>query len=185
MGFVSHRCVALDDEGSTYHKARPAFLDSWLEQGLKVITVTGSDDAKKEAMHFEQEFKSISPDVLPRTAKEYLYFDLLLIGLGIDGHVGSIYPNLKDVYNTDICIPATSKNGKISLSLTSMLAAKKSVVACAGRSTKAPLGKAQALARSFNEEETPMSFPASALRDEALWLIDEPTALFVKPNANQ
>jgi len=34
--------------------------------------------------------------------------------------------------------------------------------------------------RAFNEGETPMSFPASALRDTAVWLIDEPTSIFVK-----
>ena len=36
MGFVSHRCVPLDDDGATYHKALPVFLQSWKDQGLKV-----------------------------------------------------------------------------------------------------------------------------------------------------
>lgn len=180
MGFVSHRCVPLDDDGATFHKARPEFLDSWIDQGLKVVTVTGSDDSKKEALHFIAEFDKLSTTVLPRNNKGFI-FDLLLIGLGIDGHIGSIYPNLSDVYANDICIPATSKNGKISLSIKSMLNSKTCVVACAGRSSKAPLGKAQAMVRAFNENETPMSFPASALRDKAIWLIDEPTALYVKP----
>ena len=30
MGFVSHRCVPLDDNDSSYYKSKPAFLDSWI-----------------------------------------------------------------------------------------------------------------------------------------------------------
>ena len=29
MGFVSHRAVPLDDDGATFHKARPLFLQSF------------------------------------------------------------------------------------------------------------------------------------------------------------
>ena len=79
MGFVSHRCVPLDDDGATFHKAKPEFLDSWMEQGLKVITVTGSSDSKKESSHFIAEFEKLSNTVLPRNSKGFI-FDLLLIG---------------------------------------------------------------------------------------------------------
>jgi 6-phosphogluconolactonase len=48
-GQVNHRCVPLDDETSTHFKARPLFLDSWMEQGLNVLTLGGSTDAPKEA----------------------------------------------------------------------------------------------------------------------------------------
>jgi len=41
MAWVNHRCVPLDDETSTDHKAQPLFLKSWEEQGLKVIKLTG------------------------------------------------------------------------------------------------------------------------------------------------
>ena len=104
-------------------------------------------------------------------------FDLLLIGVGTDGHVGSIYPHLPDVENTRTVLPATSGTGKISMSLAAMQAAKTSVVACAGKSAKAPMGKAEAMVRALEGEgETPMTFPARALRHSATWLLCKDSA---------
>jgi len=183
MGFVSHRCVPLDDDAATYHKARPLFLQSWMDQGLKVITVTGTTDAEKEANAYEAALKAVPESVLPRNAEGFPVFDLLLIGVGTDGHVGSIYPNLPDVESKRVVVPVTqpvTKPVKISLSLTTMLAAKASVVACAGKSAKAPLGKAEAMVRGLEGDETAMSFPASALRHKATWLLDEDSAVLLK-----
>ena len=53
MGFVSHRCVPNDDDGATFHKARPKFLQSWMDRGLTVLTLGGSTDAEAEAAAYE------------------------------------------------------------------------------------------------------------------------------------
>ncbi|KAJ1479238.1 glucosamine-6-phosphate isomerases/6-phosphogluconolactonase-domain-containing protein [Baffinella frigidus] len=180
MAFVSHRCVPLDDDGATYHKARPKFLDAWMQQGLKVVVPSGSDDAEKEAAGYEAALLALPQDANGRPA-----FDLLLIGIGLDGHVGSIYPNIPDVDSQRVVVPITGVDGmgklstKISLSLATMQAARMSVVACAGKSAKAPLGKAQAMVRALEAAETPMSFPASALRHSATWLIDADSAVLL------
>ena len=39
-----------------------------------------------------------------------------------------------------------------------------------------PLGKAQAMVRALEADETPLSFPASALRYDAQWLTDADSA---------
>ena len=174
MGFVSHRAVPLDDDGATFHKARPLFLQSWMDQGLKVITPTGSGDAAREADAYEAALKAAG---VPVNAAGLTQFDLLLIGMGNDGHVGSIYPNLPDVDSPRSVLAATSGTGKISLSLAAMEAATTSVVACAGKSEKAPQGKAQAAARALeSSSETVQSFPASALRHKASWLLCQDSA---------
>jgi 6-phosphogluconolactonase len=179
MGFVSHRCVPNDDDGATFHKARPKFLQSWMDRGLTVLTLGGSTDAEAEAAAYE----AALDEHVQRDADGYPSFDLCLIGVGLDGHVGSIYPNIPDVESTRRVVPITGKDGmgkistKLSLSIRSMQASKLAVVACAGTSAKAPLGKAQAMVRALEApEETPMSFPASALRSKATWLLDEASA---------
>ena len=177
MGFVSHRCVPLDDEGSTYGKALK-FLQKWMDRGLTVLTLGGTSDAEAEAIAYEAKLKAnVAAD-----ANGYPSFDLALIGVGTDGHVGSIYPNIPDVDSTRAVVPITGKDGmgkistKLSLSIQSMLASKAVVVACAGKSVKSPLGKAEAMVRALEADETPMSFPASALRFKAHWLLDADSA---------
>lgn len=181
MAFVSHRCVPLDDDGATYHKARPAFLDSWMAQGLRVITPTGTVDAEAEADTYEEALRG----ALPTNSDGLPVFDLCLIGMGMDGHVGSIYPGIPDVESRRPIVPITGVDAmgklstKLSMSIPAMLASKVSVVACAGKSAKAPLGKAQAVKRALETDETPMSFPASALRHAAVWLIDEDSSVLL------
>ena len=83
MAFCSHRCVALEDDAATYHKAKPAFLQSWMDQGLKVITCMGTMEAEREADAYEASLLSIEPRILPRNNDGYPIFDLLLIGVGM------------------------------------------------------------------------------------------------------
>jgi len=174
MAFVSHRAVPLDSDGATFHKAKPKFLQSWIDAGLTVITPTGSEDAAREADAYEAALKAAG---VPFTADGLAQFDLALIGVGTDGHVGSIYPNLPDVESTRTILPATSGTGKITMSLAAMQAATTSVVACAGKSAKAPLGKAEAMVRALEAAgETPRTFPASALRHSATWLLCKDSA---------
>jgi len=182
MGFVSHRCVALDSDGATLSKARPLFLDGWIERGLDVIAPTGTVDAEAEADAYEAALR----EELDADAEGLPVFDLCLVGVGLDGHVGSIYPNIPDVESDRAVVPITGKDGmgkistKLSLSLSTMLTARRSVVACAGTSAKAPLGKARAMVRALEAAETPMSFPASALREKATWLLDEDSAALLE-----
>ena len=181
MGFVSHRCVPLHDDGATYKKALPIFLQEWKDKGLTVITVKGSDDSAYEAKQYESSLKKIDRDSLPYTEDSYPIFDLLLIGVGTDGHIGSIYPGLQeDVESKRVIVPATSSNGKISMSIKTMMSSKKCIVACAGKSLKAPLGKAEGIKRALVENETPLSFPASALRAKATWLLDNDSAVLLE-----
>lgn len=182
MAFVSHRCVPLDADGATYAKARPKFLDGWMARGLRVIAPTGSTDADAEADAYEAALR----DGVASSGDGYPRFDLVLIGVGLDGHVGSIYPNIPDVDSTRAIVPITGVDGmgkvstKLSMSISSMLASRASVVACAGKSAKAPLGKAEAMVRALEANETPMSFPASALRNTATWLLDRDSSALLR-----
>lgn len=182
MAYVNHRCVALDDETSTHEKAQKLFLKSWQDQGLKVITLTGSTDALKEAAAYEAALKALPENVLPRNSKGVPVFDCSLIGVGTDGHIGSLYPNTPAVEEKDKLVVAVVKpsSSSISLSLPVMVASKTAVVASAGKSQKYPLGKAEAMIRCLEANETPASFPASALRDKATWLLDEDAASLLK-----
>ena len=67
------------------------------------------------------------------------------------------------------------KPPSISLTLPVMQRAKEVVISAAGKSEKYPKGKAAAMRLAIADEEiTPAQFPACALREVALWILDEP-----------
>lgn len=56
-----------------------------------------------------------------------------------------------------------------------MQRAKLTVISAAGQSEKYPKGKSAAMRLAIADEAvTPKDFPASALREYALWILDEP-----------
>ena len=67
--------------------------------------------------------------------------------------IAAVYPGIADVESVQAVVPITGVDAmgklstKLSLSIASMRASGASVVACAGKSAKAPLGKAQAMVR--------------------------------------
>ena len=169
MGWVNHRAVPLNDETSTEFKASTLFLDNWKNNGMTCLSLSGSDDAIQEASRYDDLI--ISKDI-----KEW---DCMLIGVGLDGHIGSIYPDSEAVsYQGMNCISVIKPNSSsISLSLQTMINTKNIIIASGGKSDKYPLGKAEGMFKALeSKEETITSFPAIALREKAKWLLDENAA---------
>ena len=178
MAYVNHRAVPNDDETATHLKAGPLFLNEWQKAGCKVVTLSGTRDADVEAKKYQEALEKLPRDQLP-VVDGLPQFDLSLIGVGLDGHVGSLYPDCPEVGMTgDWVLPVKGKS--ITLSLPVMTASKQIVVASAGKSDKYPLGKAEAMVRALEADETPTSFPAMAFRNKALWILDEGAAAMLK-----
>ena len=105
-------------------------------------------------------------------------FDLALIGVGDDGHIGSLYPNRDEVLvgaDGPWVLPVAMKQPpSITMSLPVMANARQVVVAACGVSDKYPQGKSEGMHRAIAlEEETLTSFPAVGLRGSATWIMDE------------
>ncbi len=176
LAYVNHKCVENGDSKNAIHaKAKSMFLDRW---GLtNIIILGGTDDAPKEASEYEMKLREIPIDILPRDADGFPVFDLCLIGVGDDGHIGSLYPNRAEINEgAKWAIGVEMKNPpSITLTLPVMLRAKQSVVSAAGKSDKYPNGKASAMRLAIEDGEiTPDQFPACALRETATWILDEP-----------
>lgn len=179
--YVNHKCVPMDDiELATHAKARKLFLDQW--KGVTVLELDGTANGPQEATNYENKIKSLSEDVLPREIPSGLpVFDLSLIGVGDDGHIGSLYPGREEVLVGEQgpwVLPVEMKDPpSITLSLPVMAAARNVVVAACGVSDKYPQGKSEGMRRAIADgTETLQSFPAVGLREAALWILDEPAA---------
>mmetsp|Transcript_22707 Transcript_22707/g.29780 ORF Transcript_22707/g.29780 Transcript_22707/m.29780 type:complete len:303 (-) Transcript_22707:107-1015(-) len=182
IAYVNHKCVDMDDmDLATHAKARNLFLDSW--KSAHTIIMDGTDDGDAEAAAYENRLKTLSEDVLPRKDDDngLPIFDLALIGVGDDGHVGSLYPDRDEVLvgaDGPWVLPVAMKSPpSITLSLPVMANSKKVIVAACGVSDKYPQGKSAGMRRAVAaDDETLQTFPAVGLRSVATWIMDEAAA---------
>ena len=183
LAFVNHKCVDVTDVSSAIEaQAREKFVDRW---GLTdVISLGGTSDGEKEATEYEAKLRALPESKLPRDDDGFPMFDLCLVGVGDDGHIGSLYPNRDeiDIINGPWITSSYKKEPPgISLTLPVMQRASKTVISAAGKSPKYPNGKASAMRLAIADENvTPKEFPASALRENAVWILDEPNGSEMK-----
>ena len=180
IAYVNHKCVNMSDgDLATHAKAMKLFLNKW--KGCNTLILDGTDQGAAEAEAYERKLKALSEDVLPRDSSGLPVFDLALIGVGDDGHIGSLYPGREEALvgaEGPWVLPVALKDPpSITLSLPVMANAKQVVVAACGVSDKYPQGKSAGMRRAIVAEgETLTSFPAVGLRKSATWVMDKAAA---------
>ena len=178
IAYVNHKCVSMEDQNTATHaKAMTLFLNQW--EGCHPITLDGTNNGPVEATNYEQQLKTLSHTILPRDSQGLPVFDLALIGVGDDGHIGSLYPGREEVLEQTAWVLSVDMKSppSISLSLPVMANAKQVVVAACGVSDKYPQGKSAGMQRAIvAQEETLQTFPAVGLRPVATWIMDQAAA---------
>jgi 6-phosphogluconolactonase len=81
--FTDERCVPPDHEHSNYRLVRAALLDR--AEGLEVHRMQGELGPREGAAAYERELERSFGEAVPS-------FDLMLMGLGADAHVCSLFP---------------------------------------------------------------------------------------------
>ncbi len=84
--FGDERCVPPDDSRSNYRMAREALLDHVALPAENMHRIRGEEEPALEALRYEQEIAR-----LYRSAG-FPAFDLILLGMGDNGHTASLFP---------------------------------------------------------------------------------------------
>jgi len=145
------RCVPPDDERSNYGLAR-VLLDQLLQPPAAVHRMQGELGRDAGAAEYERQLAGVG------------VFDVVLLGLGPDGHVASLFPNSPTLDVTDRDVVGTEAGhepfvDRISMTLPRLCATRELLFLVAGAD------KADAVARAFAGEpsdETPGSLARAA-----------------------
>jgi 6-phosphogluconolactonase len=151
--FGDERCVAIDDERSNF-ALTDATLLSRLDRPPEVFRMEGELGPQEGAERYEQ----LVRDALGDTPA----WDLLLLGLGPDGHCASLFPNRPEKDVDDRLVVGVPEAGlepfvpRISLTLPALDAARHVVFLVTGES------KRDAVRRAFVEGD--QALPSARLR---------------------
>jgi 6-phosphogluconolactonase len=98
--FGDERCVPPDDESSNYRMARETLLDPLGLRGSSVRRVAGELEPDAAARDYDSELRHLRAEHEPM-------FDLVLLGIGPEGHTASLFPGS----------PALEENGQLAMAV--------------------------------------------------------------------
>ena len=167
------RCVPPDDPQSNYRMARETLLDRVPIPQQQIHRVHGEEDPGRAAAKYEWVLRALlgsqgegSPGAL----------DLVLLGMGEDGHTASLFPGQPALHETEhwvVAVPPQGGTWRLSLTPVLLNAARYVCFVVSGAS------KAAILKRVLEGPFTPEILPAQAIRPSrgrVAWMVDQAAA---------
>jgi 6-phosphogluconolactonase len=158
LWFGDERCVGPGDERSNFGMVRASLLDRLRDPLPDVHRIAGELGPEQGAAAYERELHEAFGEGIPR-------FDLVLLGLGPDGHCASLFPNDPALQERERSAVGVARSGlapwvpRVTLTLPVLNAARQVVFLVTGTD------KAAAAARAFAgppDPRTPASLVAPA-----------------------
>ncbi|MFN3926968.1 MAG: 6-phosphogluconolactonase [Pseudanabaenaceae cyanobacterium] len=167
--FGDERFVPHSDPQSNYRMVREAWLDHVPIPPAHIQPIpTDTSDPHLASQQYEQtlcEFFGIG-------AGEFPHFDIVLLGMGEDGHTASLFPFTEALSVGDRLVTVGYKDGqpRITLTVPTINHAEQIIFLVEGSS------KAPALSAVLAETGDPQQYPARLVSRQALWLVDRAAA---------
>jgi len=161
------RAVPPDDDQSNYKLAFDALLSHVPIPEANILRIKGELGADKAATDTRRNLVNAFGD------KEIPRFDLVLQGMGEDGHTASLFPDTDTLEATDWVVPvinppASPKLDRVTLTLPVLNNARTALFLAAGKS------KQSLVHEIMNDPTAPDRYPAARLEaEETIWYVDE------------
>lgn len=94
--WVDERAVPPDHPESNYGNAKRLLLDKVPLRSNNIFRIFGEDDVEKEAARYSKQALNNLPEV-----DGFPVFDMVILGVGDDGHTSSIFPGQQDLLTAD------------------------------------------------------------------------------------
>lgn len=169
--WADERCVPKEDEESNFKVAFDRLLSKVPVLDGNIHRINGEEEPEKAARDYEadiREFFGVSG---------FPVFDLVLLGMGEDGHTASLFPDSKSLEETArLAVPVyleKDNRSRITLTLPVLNNATQILFLVAGSS------KAAVLSEILSDGEKKKEFPAGRIRPvqgKVTWLIDREAA---------
>ncbi len=173
--FGDERCVPPEDPQSNYHMAEETLLSHVPIPAAHVHRMRGELPPEEAAADYERQLKDYFKDEPPR-------LDLILLGMGDNGHTASLFPGLSAVHEQQRWVVAenVAEVGMWRLSLTPVVLnlAREAMFLVAGEA------KASMLRQVLEGPYAPAERPAQIVRPtpgEVIWLVDAAAAEELSP----
>jgi 6-phosphogluconolactonase len=169
------RHVPPDHPDSNFRMAREAMLDHVPVPAENVHRIKAEEpDAQRAAAEYEavlRAFFSLAPGEWPR-------FDLILLGLGKDGHTASLFPGGDALRERERLVVApwveAQKTFRITLTAPVLSHAQRVMFLVSGED------KADALHAVLEGAREPERYPAQIVEGDRLWMVDRAAARLLK-----
>ncbi len=167
------RCVPVDDAGNNYGQAKKILFDKIGATNIhRVLSELAPDEAAK---NYAQTLRQFAEPPL-----EFPRFDLVLLGMGDDGHTASLFPNSPvKVDSPTLAVTANYQDrpaNRVTLTQNVFNSARNIIFLVTGKS------KAVTLSRVLSDMYLPAELPAQRIApkdDNLIWLVDEEAGSFL------
>jgi 6-phosphogluconolactonase len=174
VAYADERNVPHTAEDSNHKGATDAFLAKAGIPENQIIALKEGLPVKQAATEYEGQLLRLPSSVLPRNSEGFPVFDLVLLGIGPDGHVASLFPNREQTAAKEGWVLPVSDSPKppserITLTLPVLNSAANVAIVAFGA------GKAEIVQRALEVQSLPGALPAQLVRPSTgtlHWLLD-------------
>jgi 6-phosphogluconolactonase len=173
--FGDERCVQVADPRSNYRMAHDAFLASVPIPPHNIHRMPGELPPKEGAQQYAATMRQDMGNA-PR-------FDLLMLGIGKDGHTASLFPGVDPMTDDDQLIRATysEETGTDRLTITPRVINNARTVVISAEGTEKAKVLAAARDGAYDPTKTPIQI-VSPTNGELIWLVDHLAAGMLEKN---
>ena len=175
--WVDERCVPPDNDASNYALALNTFLDKISIPSENIHRMIGESCDYSTAI---TEYENLIRDVFNLQPDQFPKFDFIVLGMGSDGHIGSLFPNSYALIDTNDLVTAVylmdGSYNRMTLTHPVLRAAEHLVILVSGEK------KAHILKEVMQTTPDEIRYPAHILwpiLSKVTWLVDSQAGKFI------